>query len=52
MFRALCANHQEVKLYYTSPGIVTLCRWPSRAQSSLNLFTVRPPTGVMTPDAV
>jgi hypothetical protein len=23
MFRALCAHHQEVKLYYTSSGIVT-----------------------------
>jgi len=26
MFRALCADHQEVKLYYTAFGIVTLCR--------------------------
>ena len=32
MFRALCANHQEVKLCYTASGIVTLCRWPSGAQ--------------------
>ena len=40
------------KLYYTSSGIVTLCRWPSGAQaerglspqSSLNLRTRRPPT--------
>ena len=31
MFRALCAHHQEVKLYYTASGIITLCRWPSRA---------------------
>jgi len=23
MFRALCAHHQEVKLYYTASGIVT-----------------------------
>ena len=30
MFRALCAHHQEVKLYYTASGIVTLCRcWGS-----------------------
>jgi len=29
MFRALCAHHQEIKLYYTASGIVTLCRWPS-----------------------
>jgi len=28
MFRALCARHQEVKLYYTASGIVTLCSWP------------------------
>ena len=27
MFRALCAHHQEVKLYYTASGIITLCRW-------------------------
>ena len=32
MFRALCAHHQVVKLYYTTSGIVTLCRWPSGAQ--------------------
>ena len=24
MFRALCAHHQEIKLYYTASGIVTL----------------------------
>jgi len=24
MFRALCAHHQEVKLYYTTSGIITL----------------------------
>ena len=23
MFRALCAHHQEVKMYYTASGIVT-----------------------------
>ena len=23
MFRALCAHHQEVKLYYTASGIIT-----------------------------
>ena len=32
MYRALCAHHQEVNLYYTASGIVTLCRWPSGAQ--------------------
>ena len=26
MFRALCAHHQEVKLYYTASGIITFCR--------------------------
>jgi len=31
------------KLYYTASGVITFCRWPSRAQ---------PPTGVMIPDAV
>jgi len=46
MFRALCAHHQEVKLYYTASGIITL------RQSSLNLCTGRPPIGVMIPDAV
>ena len=24
MFRALCAHHQEVKMYYTPSGVVTL----------------------------
>jgi len=23
MFRALCAHHQEVKMYYTASGIIT-----------------------------
>ena len=42
MFRALCAHHQEVKLYYTASGIVTLCRWPSGAlvQSALSTSTL------------
>jgi len=35
MFRALCAHHQEVKLYYTASGIVTLCRWLSGAREQL-----------------
>ena len=30
-FEHCYADHQEVKLYYTAPGIVTLCRWPSGA---------------------
>ena len=32
MFRAICAHHQEVKLYYTASGIVKLCRWLSGAR--------------------
>jgi len=28
-FDHCCAHHQEVKLYYTASGIITLCRWPS-----------------------
>jgi len=31
MFRALCVHHQEVKLYYTTSGIMTLNKWPSGA---------------------
>jgi len=65
MFRALCAHHQEVKLYYIACGIVTLCRWPSGAQvergpflsqSSLSLLSSCAPDGhlqsVTIPDAV
>jgi len=52
MFRALCAHHQEVKIVFYSTWYHHTCRWPSRAQSSLNLCIGRPPTGVMTPDAV
>ena len=36
MFRALCAHHQEVKLYYTASGIVTLCMWPFGAQPAVS----------------
>ena len=32
MFRALCAHHQEVKLYFTASDIITLRRWPSGTQ--------------------
>jgi len=52
MFRALCAHHQEVKMYYTASGIVKLCRWPSGAQAERGLCTGRPPTGMTIPDAV
>ena len=67
MFQALCAHHQEVKIVLYSIWYHHTCRWPSRAQvergvlsqpvhgtedSSLNLRTRRPPTGVTIPDAV
>jgi len=50
-----CAHHQEVKLYYTASGIVTpVGGRPVRRsrESSLNLHTGQPPTGVTIPDAV
>jgi len=50
MFRALCAYHEEIILYYTASGIVTLCRWPFGAQ--VDLHTGRPPTGMTISDAV
>ena len=43
------------KLYYTASGIITpLGGRPEHRlrKDSLNLHTGRPPTGVMTPDAV
>jgi len=46
MFRALCAHHQEVKTVLYSILCHHTCRWPSGAQSSLNLCTGRPPTSV------
>jgi len=47
MFRALCAHHQEVKLYYIASGIITPVggRPVHRLrESSLDLCTGRPPT--------
>ena len=53
MFRALCAHHQEVKLYYTTSGIITLSSGRPvhgfredyfSLESSLNLRTGRPLT--------
>jgi len=42
MFRALCAHHQEVKLYYTASGIITPVGGRPvhrlREDSSLNLL--------------
>ena len=47
MFRALCAHHLEVKLYYTASGIITTVGGrPVRRlrEDSLYLRTGRPPT--------
>ena len=55
MFRALCAHYQEVKIIYTASGIITPVdgRPVHRLRdSSRNLCTGRPFTGVMIPDAV
>ena len=52
MIRAPCAHRQEVKIVLYSIRYRHACRWPSRAQSSLNLCTGWPPIGVMIPDAV
>ena len=58
MFRALYTHHQEVKIVLYSIWYHHTCRWPFGAQiertlsSSLNLCTGRPPTGMMTTDAV
>jgi len=48
IFRALCAHHSEVKIVLCSIWYHHTCRWLSGAQveSSLNLCTGRPPTGV------
>ena len=51
-FLTLCANHQEVKIVLYNICYHHTSRWPSRAQSSLNLCTGQPPTGVTIPDAV
>ena len=42
-----CAHHQEVKIVLHSLWYHHTYRWRSRAQSSLNLCTGRPPTGVI-----
>jgi len=63
LYASTCFEHcvliiRRSKLYCTASCIVTLYRWPSGAQverglqSSLNLCTGWPPTGVMIPDAV
>jgi len=56
VFQALCAHHQEVKIVYTASGIITPVGGRPvnrlREESSLNLCTGRPPTGVMITDIV
>jgi len=52
MFRAPCAHRQKIKIVLYSLWYHHIYRWPSRAQSSLNLYTGQPPTGVMIPEAV
>jgi len=47
MFRAPCAHHQEVKLYYTASGIITHI-----GGSPVHLCTGLPPIGMMIPEAV
>ena len=45
---------RRLKLHYTASGITPVGGRPVRKlnESSLNLCTGRPPTGVMIPDAV
>jgi hypothetical protein len=60
MFRAPCAHRQEVQIVLYNLWYHHTYRWPTRAQverglvgmSPLNLCAVRPPTGVMIPEAV
>ena len=51
MFGAPCAQRHEVKILLYSLWYHHTFKWPSGAQSSLNLCTGRPPTGVMIPEA-
>ena len=52
MFRKPRAHRKEVKIVLYSLWYHHTCRWPSPAQSSLNLYTGRPPIGVMIPETV
>jgi len=53
MFRAPCAYHQAVKIVLYSIITPIGGRPVYRLrEDSLNLYTGRPPTGVMIPDAV
>jgi len=44
MIRAPCAHHLEAKILLYSIWYHHTFRWPSDAQSALNLCTGRPPT--------
>jgi len=46
MFRALLCSSSGDQIVLYSIWYHHTCRWPSRAQSSLNLCTGRPPTCV------
>ena len=46
------AHRQEAKIVLYSLWYHHTYRWPPRTQSSLNLCTGRPPTGVMIPETV
>ena len=50
MFRALCAHHQEVKLYYTASGIITPVGGHP-VHRGAQVERGQPPAGVMIPDA-
>ena len=55
MFRAHVLIVRRSKLYYTASGIITLiggCPVHRLREDSLNLYTGRPPIGVMISDAV
>ena len=52
MFRAPCAYHQEVKLYYTASGIITPVGGRPVYRLREDLCKGWTPTGVMIPDAV
>jgi len=46
MFRTQFSHHRDIKIVLYSICYRHTCRYPSRAQSSLNLCTGRPPTFV------
>jgi len=52
MFRALCAHHQVVKIYYTASGIIKPVDGRPVHRLREDLCTGRPSTGVMIPETV